>query len=94
MIHSFQGQLTGTNKELCQRLLPYAMRTTHILDPLLETLFLVYPTRFQLEGEDLFITLFPVPKQSLAYLRPSTNICQINEFKSVTLKCLQLKFLE
>lgn len=27
MIHSFLGQLTGTNKELCQRLLSYAMRT-------------------------------------------------------------------
>lgn len=58
---------------------------THILYPLLETIFFVYSTRFNLEGEDLFTTLSPAPKQSLAHSRPSTNIWQINKFKYLSM---------
>lgn len=59
---------------------------THIIHPLPETiLFFVYSTRFKRESEDLFTILFPAPKQNLAHSRPSTDICQINEFKYLSL---------
>lgn len=65
---------------------------THIFYPLLETFF-VYSTRFKLEGENLLTTLFPAPKQSLAYSRPFNKYI-LNKRISVTFECLQLKFLE
>lgn len=74
MIHSFTGQLIGTDEEFCQR--NFSAQREHTLYPTPRNDILC-SGRFKLADEDLITTLSPAPKQGAAH----KNRCRISKFQ-------------
>lgn len=89
---SWLQEISNTFKEA----VPDQREHTHTSSTHWKLLFFVYSTRFKHKGEDLFTILPPALKEGLTHSGPLTNIniYQINGLKYVTLKCLQIEFLE